>query len=139
MKNEVGFLIKQISTALEKRANNSLNKDNLTLSQVSVLFLLKNAVDDKMTFKDLEKALHVAQSTTVGIISRLEAKNMVESYIDPDDKRIKWVSITAMGKEVCELTYSHVKETETEIARGLTKEERATLITLLQKVADNLE
>ena len=61
-----------------------------TLVQVSALFSINDTAEKKVTFKELEKILHLAQSTTVGIISRLEQKNLVTSYIDDNDKRIKY-------------------------------------------------
>ena len=95
--NTCGMLIRQIHNSLEKMSNKDLKEKGLTLVQVSALFSINDTAEKKVTFKELEKILHLAQSTTVGIISRLEQKNLVTSYIDDNDKRIKYVRITELG------------------------------------------
>ena len=86
--NTCGMLIRQIHNSLEKMSNKDLKEKGLTLVQVSALFSINDTAEKKVTFKELEKILHLAQSTTVGIISRLEQKNLVTSYIDDNDKRM---------------------------------------------------
>ena len=50
--------------------------------------------------KELEHYFQIAQSTVVGIVSRLEKKELVEAFGDSSDKRIKVVHITPSG-EAC--------------------------------------
>ena len=83
--NTCGMLIRQIHNSLEKMSNKDLKEKGLTLVQVSALFSINDTAEKKVTFKELEKILHLAQSTTVGIISRLEQKNLVTSYIDDNE------------------------------------------------------
>lgn len=64
-------LIKQIHDHMEKHANNSLRSQDLTISQVGALVELYSAPEKQLSLKELEKLLHVAQSTSAGIISRL--------------------------------------------------------------------
>lgn len=69
--NTCRMLIRQIHNSLEKMSNKDLKEKGLTLVQVSALFSINDTAEKKVTFKELEKILHLAQSTTVGIISRL--------------------------------------------------------------------
>ena len=66
IQDSCGTLLKQIHDALEKQANNSLRADGLTMAQVGVLLMLDRAEHRQMPLKELEKALHVAQSTAAG-------------------------------------------------------------------------
>ena len=100
-KYSCGRLLKQIHDGLEKQANNDLRTHDLTMAQVSVLMLLNDADKETLTLKEIEKALHVAQSTSAGIVSRLEQKGFVESFGDAEDKRIKLVRITQTGRQCC--------------------------------------
>ena len=84
-----GTLIKQIHDGLEKQANNSLRPQDLTMAQVRVLIELRFAPERQMALKELERRLHVAQSTAAGIVARLEQKGFVESFGDANDRRIK--------------------------------------------------
>lgn len=71
-----GLLFKQINDELQKRANNHMRSQNITMSQSVVLLELANAPNNTLSMKALEKHLNVAQPTAVGLISRLEQKNL---------------------------------------------------------------
>ena len=74
--NFCGLLIKQIHDAIGKHVNNELREKELTLSQVRVLMELGDNSGGAMPLKELERRLHVAQPTVVGIVHRLEEKGV---------------------------------------------------------------
>lgn len=53
-----------------------------------------------MTFKEIEKDLHVAQSTTAGLLGRLQEKNLIHCCDDSKDKRIKVACLTQKVKAI---------------------------------------
>ena len=57
--------------------------------QSHVLLKLQDTLIERMTFKEIEKDLHVAQSTTAGLLGRLREKNLIHCCDDSKDKRIK--------------------------------------------------
>jgi len=134
-----GMYIKQINSALEKKANNILRKQDLTFAQVSALLAIRDFPEQKISLKELEKILHVAQSTTAGIISRLEQKGLVTGFGDSSDKRIKLVQITPMGEKYCREAEQNMKEAEESLLSGLTETEKSIFNSLLQKVRDTLQ
>lgn len=134
-----GMYIKQINSALEKNANNILRKQDLTFAQVSALLAIRDFPEQKISLKELEKILHVAQSTTAGIISRLEQKGLVTGVGDSTDKRIKLVQITPMGEKYCREAEQNMKEAEENLLSGLTEIEKSIFNSLLQKVRDTLQ
>lgn len=131
------MLIKQIHSELEKNGNNALRKDDLTLSQMSALIELDKAEGKQMELKHLEEALHIAKSTTVGIVQRLEQKEFVESLGSPYDKRIRVIHMTPLGEDCCRKARENMKTEEIKLTSALTETERDILITLLQKVRDS--
>lgn len=135
--SECAMLIREIHTELEKNANNSLRQQDITFSQVSVLMELDASVGNRLDLKTLEKNLHVAQSTTVGIVHRLEKKNLVEVAGCQDDKRAKMVQMTKQGKERCECAKEYMIETEQKLTHSLSEEEKQTLALLLRKVRES--
>lgn len=137
-REKCGLLIHQIHNILEKRGNNQLKKKGLTFSQRNVLINLMNAPERKLSFKELEKKLTLAQSTTVGLISRLEQKKLVAVLDDKEDKRMKSVEITPQGVQYCTDAESEMEQTEKELLSPLTEKERETFYSLLQKVNDAL-
>lgn len=132
--NSCIMLIRQLHNAVEKRANSQLKEKDLTLSQMTALVEILNAPAKKLTFKELEKCLSLAQSTTAGLISRLEQKNLVCVSGDRDDKRIKYVEITSLGEDFCNKARQEMEHTERQLLENLSDEETKTLFSLLEKV-----
>lgn len=132
-------LIKQIHDRLERRANNSLRAQDLTMMQVSVLIALHYSERQQLSMKELERRFGVAQSTVAGIISRLEQKGLVEALSDPEDKRVKLVHITQIGETCYAEAAGSMQEAEETLLDGLSDEERTTLNRLLIRIAENLE
>lgn len=133
-----GKLIKQINDELEKQANSTLSSQNLTLTQMRVLMELEAIPEKQLSLKELEVLLHVAQSTTAGIVARLEQKGYVVCFGDANDRRVKRVAITESGMECCENAQSHIKSMETHLLSGLTESEKDLFSNLLQKVCSGL-
>lgn len=134
-----GALLKQINDELKKNSNNELRSQGLTATQAGTLLELYHAPERQLPMKDLEERLHVAQSTVVGIISRLEQKKLVESFGDPHDKRIKLVRITQAGIENVLKANQDMMQVEQHLLSGLTEAEQSILYTFLTKVRDTLK
>lgn len=129
-----GILIRDINNALEKHCNRQLKETGLTFSQMAALIEVSEAPSKKLTFKELEKRLSLAQSTTAGLISRLEQKKFVSVSSDQDDKRIKYVEITDLGEAYCNHADSQMAILEAELLEYLSAEEKTLLLSLLKKV-----
>lgn len=134
-----GLLIHQVHNFLEKSGNNQLKKKGLTFSQINVLMNLINAPEKKLSFKELEKRLALAQSTTVGLISRLEQKELVAVSEDNEDKRMKFVEITSLGIQYYTDAEAEREQTETELLSALSENEKDTFYTLLKKINNSFQ
>lgn len=128
------MLIRQINNALEKRVNNQLKAKDLTISQMSALIEVLNAPGKKLPFKEMEKCLSLAQSTTAGLIFRLEQKKLVSVSGDTDDKRIKYVEITSLGEKFCKEARQEMDHTEKMLLKNLSAVDRENLLSLLEEV-----
>lgn len=137
-KETYGIFIHQIHNTIEKSVNNQLRKKGLTFSQMNVLLTLASIPEKKISFKELEKRLTLAQSTTAGLISRLEQKGLAAVLGDKDDKRIKYVEITALGTKYCEDAKQEMNDTEEKLVACLSETERKSFLSLLKKVNDAL-
>ena len=134
-----GALVKQIHDALEKDANNMMRSKGLTMAQFCVLMILREAEGLQAPLKELERALHVAQSTAAGIVSRLEQKRYVTCYTSQEDRRIKMVRLTPEGLECCRQADQGMAEAESKIFSGMTQAEQDIFYVLLKKVRDSLQ
>lgn len=139
LENSCALLIKQIGDTLKKNANNDMKETDLTFAQTAVLLALCDAYDKQLSLKELEKILHVAQSTVARIVTKLESKGFVSSFGDSSDKRIKYICITPLGEQCCNNAKQKMREGEENLLSPLTEIEKKTFINLLQKVKDNLK
>ena len=133
-----GQLIKQINDAVERRANQSLRQNDLTMVQIWVLMSLSEKEDKTYSLKELERILGVAQSTCAGIVNRLSVKKLVDCFTDPADKRMKLVRLRPEGEKCCRDAREHMREVDQIMLEGLTEEEKNTLHVLLQKIYENV-
>lgn len=136
--NTCGALIKQIHDELEKNANNAMRAHDITMAQCGALLILNGASEKQMTLKELERMLHVAQSTAAGIVTRLEQKGLVEAFGSLGDKRIKMIRITPQGVECCQCAELDMEQAERSLLSGLTTTEQGIFLSLLKKVRDTL-
>ncbi len=134
-----GILIKQINDVLAKRANNELRSQGLTLIQSFILLSLEQMMEQTASFKEIEKILHVAQSTAAGIIARLEQKQMGESFRSAEDGRIKMLRLTSRGQSFCNEARANMDQTEKMLLSGLSIEEADLFKQLLLKVGSYIK
>ncbi len=134
-----GKFIKRISEELRKNANNAMRGQNMTVAQLETLMELDRAPEKRLSLKELEQSLHVAQSTAAGIIVRLEQKGFVQSSGDASDRRIKLVSITAAGAERVEQAREGMRASQDRLFSPLTRTERGIFCALLEKICGGLD
>ena len=134
-----GILMKQIGDEMQKRADNKRRSWDMTMAQAGALLALNDAPEKQLSMKQLEKVLCIVQSTTAGIISRLEQKGLVEGYADTVDKRIKLVRITQAGIDRVLETKRDMIHSEEMLLSGLTETERDILYSLLKKIKYSLK
>jgi len=135
---DCGRLIKQIHDEVRKNVNNAMRDLDMTMTQLEALMELDLAPENQCSFKELEQRLRLAQSTTAGIIARLEQKGFVESFGDSGDRRIKLVRLTQAGRERIAAAEQGKAEVEARLLSGLTETERDIFLVLLKKVRDTL-
>lgn len=132
------ILLKQIHDIQKKNIDNTLRNLDLTFSQINVLRALVHSTDKQMSLKELEKTLHVAQSTTARIVTKMEGKGLIDSFSDVSDKRIKYIRLTQYGEQYSSNAKQKLEEEETRLLSSLTETEKIVFVSLLQKIASNL-
>lgn len=92
------------------------------------------AEEDGVTSGVLAEILDMRPSSVTEILNKLESRDEIERREDEQDKRIKRIYITEIGREKANL--NKPQERSEEFFAGLTDEERHTLDQLLNKVID---
>jgi DNA-binding MarR family transcriptional regulator len=88
--------------------------------------------------QELESALFMDANSVVLILNELEAGQLSVRKRDPNDRRRHIVEITAAGRRALERADKARDGLEDEVLRGLSKEERASLRSLLERVLAGL-
>ena len=133
------YMVKQLHDTIEKNMNQALGRYDLTMMQMGALVLLHREKQGSCTMKEFEQVLHLAQSTTAGVVKRLEQKGYVESSTDNRDRRIKNIHITPAGLELCHSAVKTVDSTLQHMFDGLEKEELHMLVYLLKKACKAIQ
>lgn len=84
-------LIRGANALFSNIAQKELETNEINWQQVLILELLENG---PKTMGDISKAIDLSNSTTSGLIGRLEEENLVRRFRDQADRRIVWVSLT---------------------------------------------
>lgn len=134
----LGFQFKQIHDALESHLNRNLKKQNLTMSQMNVLWFLFEHRNEIITQKDIEKFLSLKHPTVVGIIKRMECKGFIESTTNAEDRRYRNITLTDKAFEVKQDMEKSRNIMEARLAYGLTEDQIDMLNILLGKVYKNI-
>lgn len=132
----VGFLASQVGSAISRRFGESL----ASLSLEPRHFALMRAIDDvpETTQQAVADRLHIPASSMVALLDQLEGRALLERRPYPGDRRARIVALTTRGKEVLAEAQRVAIATEQALCAGLQPDERAELISLLQRVATNL-
>ncbi|MFI3141813.1 MAG: MarR family transcriptional regulator [Clostridia bacterium] len=126
--------IKFLHDRMEKLGNKLLREKDLTLPQAHVLGYLRSKQDLQAPFKDVEKTMNVAQSTAAGIIARLEKKSFIETFYDPNDKRVKIVHLSENGLNAMKEIRVSFDQVENQLLQNLSNEEKETFFELILKI-----
>jgi len=91
-----------------------------------------------MQLHDLGELLLVSRANITGLIDHLEDKGYVKRLVDPQDRRARHARITQKGEalldEFMPVHYRNLKG----LLRGLSEDERETLVGLLKKVRTSM-
>lgn len=132
---ECSILIKQISTAIQKRVDNEIREYNLAHSQIMFLDYIYNNGKSNVPLKKVQLHLAVSRPSISAITSRLVEKEFITIDRSQTDNRTKLVTLTATGEK----GYLKSKEYAFHIPVALCEEELSVLYDLLSKINSKLQ
>ncbi len=134
----ISFKLKLIQERFAMDINRQLKEDDITFSQLIVLSYLKAHTQEKVTQKELSEALHIKHPTTIGLLKRLEEKEMVQVIIDPDNRKFRNIILTKKGNDLMESSNKHRDFIDRSLTNGMSAKEISELRRLLDKLYDNM-
>ena len=126
--------IKKIFFLIKKDINEKMKPYSLTAAQILLLNYLDTNNGKVIIQKDICNYLSLKHSTVIGILKRLEAKDLIIKKTDYKSE----ISITEKGKEL--IKSSGVKKgfVEKNLLKGFTKEEIEQLDSYLDRIYSNI-
>ncbi len=140
----IGFQIKTLSRMIRKAIDDTptfRQNENLTGIQGWVLrFLYDKEKSGEAVFqRDVERTFQIRRSTATELLNTMEQNGYVRRTSVEHDARLKKLSLTERGRSLQEEVFSAIDGVEQSLIKGITEEEKDTLIRLLEKLKENLE
>ncbi|MBX7104561.1 MAG: MarR family transcriptional regulator [Gemmataceae bacterium] len=120
------------------RLERLLREHGLTGAQYNVLRILRGEGQPLPMQEIASRTIQVVPGMT-GLVDRLEKAGLVCRARSESDRRVIYVRITAAGLTLIAQLDEPLPAMERKLLGGLTRDEKAELIRLLEKVRDHLE
>ena len=96
-------------------------EDNLTMSQLRVLLLLR--LNNKMKMTSIASCLKIHVSTATGLVDRMIAKKLIQREMNEDDRRVILCSLSENGQKITDNIWKIVWENARSLVEYITLEE----------------
>ncbi|MDF2905534.1 MAG: hypothetical protein K0R34_855 [Herbinix sp.] len=123
--------------AIHQHSYQKLEKTKLYPGQPQLLLHIKE--NEGITQKALSEKHFVKPSTITGMLYKLEANHYVYRVPDEEDKRMMRVYLTPEGRSLAEKGEEFMQGMTDKLFEGLTEEELKTLLSLIQKIRNNMD
>jgi DNA-binding MarR family transcriptional regulator len=129
--DQPGFLLR-VALRTHTTAFTAKMVEGLTAPQFSTLAKLKEVGPCSQNY--LGRLIHYDSATITGVINRLKKRGLIESIVDPLDRRRVAIDLTGNGRRVADQAIAAVQEVSRETFFPLSAAEHATLTILLKKI-----
>jgi DNA-binding MarR family transcriptional regulator len=133
---QLEFLLAEVVRLQLRVYNRRFRATGLNQSQVAALVHLDRAEEISQT--DLAARLGMRKAAAGTLIDGLEGKGLVERTRGREDRRLQLVSITDAGRRVVDEVDHMAEQLGLELRQGISREERAQLVSILQRIRENL-
>jgi MarR family 2-MHQ and catechol resistance regulon transcriptional repressor len=127
----------QTSKAVQDRMKLEMTKNNLSITEFSVLEVLYQK--GKQTIQHIGNSILVSSGSMTYVIDRLEQKGFLNRSDCPDDRRVIHVSLTVDGNKLMENIMPKHQEWVDNIFSSLNNDESDLIVKLLKKVSKRIE
>lgn len=135
-KSDIMMLLTKINWNMKAVADAGLKRDNLTYSQINVLFFVRKS-GGRVSQKEIEEYLKVSHPTVVGLVQRLENTGYIICERDENDKRNKLVSTTDQFEQLVKQLDAKRAANNERLLEGLSEHDLDKLTVYLTTIYEN--
>jgi MarR family transcriptional regulator, 2-MHQ and catechol-resistance regulon repressor len=131
------LVLMQTSKAVQDRMKLEMTKNNLSITEFSVLEVLFNK--GKQTIHQIGNSILISSGSMTYVIDRLEQKGLLIRSACPDDRRVIHVTLTDTGNSLMENIMPKHQEWVDNIFSSLKTDESEIFVKLLKKVSKQMK
>ena len=135
-KSQLEFLLVEVARLQLRVYNGRFRATGLNQSQIAALLHLQRA--EALSQTDLSERLGMKKAAAGTLIDGLEGKGLVERTRSSEDRRLQLVSITDAGERLVDEVDQMGEALGTGLRQGISREERSQLVSILQRIRQNL-
>ena len=139
----LGFRIRSVWQQVKRLMNRHLTENDgygLTGMQFAIVsFIAKESTERDVFQKDLEQKFDIRKSTVTGILNTMERDGLLLRETVPYDARLRKMILTDKALQAKKNSEQVIDTVENQLSKGLTEEEIATFLSLLEKISKNAE
>ena len=139
----LGFRIRSVWQQVKRLMNRHLTENDgygLTGMQFAIVsYIAKESATRDVFQKDLEQKFDIRKSTVTGILNTMERDGLLLRETVPYDARLRKMILTDKALQAKKNSEQVIDTVENQLSKGLTEEEIATFLTILEKISKNAE
>ena len=139
----LGFRIRSLWQQIKRLMNRQLDENDgygLTDMQFAIVsYIAKESTERDVFQKDLEQKFDIRKSTVTGILNTMERDGLLLRETVPYDARLRKMILTDKALQAKKNSEQVIDTVENQLSKGLTEEEIATFLTILEKISKNAE
>ena len=139
----LGFRIRSLWQQIKRLMNRHLTENDgygLTGMQFAIVsYIAKESAERDVFQKDLEQKFDIRKSTVTGILNTMERDGLLLRETVPYDARLRKMMLTDKALQAKQNSEQVIDTVESQLSKGLTEEEIATFLSILEKISKNAE
>jgi MarR family transcriptional regulator, 2-MHQ and catechol-resistance regulon repressor len=130
-------MLMQTSRAIQDRIRGDMTKNNLNITEFSVLEVLFHK--GKQTIQQIGNSILVSSGSMTYVVDKLEQKSLLKRHPCPEDRRVIYVTLTEDGINLMKNIMPKHKEFVDYAFNSLNSNELENLVRLLEKVKERIQ
>lgn len=130
-------LINMASRSFTRLGERRVKEYGFSIGQLPVLYMLRDG--KAMTQKELARFAKIEQPSMAQMLARMERDGLIHREPDPNDGRSTLISLTDTTRAQLPALREALHRGSEEVLKGFSTEETVTLVSLMQRLNDNLD
>jgi DNA-binding MarR family transcriptional regulator len=135
--SELDNLLRNTAYLMNLLTRDFAKGQGLSVSRFLVLIYVSR--NPGLSMRELQTKMYLAPSSTSALVDNLVEHNLLQRSIDPEDRRVVRLKMTARGEEIMDSILRFRYQKLQQALAGLKKEERDNLISAMGLLADFLK